>query len=455
MQPSRQHCLWASLALLVFLWPAAQAHADTLTITSTPGGATVEIDGVEVGKTPYRANFPGGYFHKTHTVFGATLNREMKARVSMPGYTSKEILLTNGPIPWRNLEGRLIGEYYLFKERQINITLEPLGKVLDGSVRVSTAGGRQTDIRPEMPVEQVVESAMPAVVRVENPEGWGTGFFVTSTGLIATNHHVVAGYSHVKVTLADGRKIPGEVVYSDERLDLALVKVNGQNFPTLSLADGSELQPGQTVIAIGNPAPGMANTVTRGIISAVGQNDRAGPGTWIQTDALINPGNSGGPLLNTHGEVIGVNTLKAVTVYGRSIAQGDQPAEGISLALSASDLIGVLRKLYGSLTALPAKIVSNEKQDTSTTDVGSILITSESEAAEIYADGHFVGQTPSTIKLGSGTHQIEVRVQGETPWVRNLDVMAGSKVTLRAIFAKTGSDDSRGAADAKTGNLDQ
>lgn len=432
MQPSRQHCLWASLALLAFLLPATQAYANTLTITSTPSGATVEIDGVVAGTTPYRADFPGGYFHKTHTVFGAYLDHEMKARISKAGYTSKEIVLTNGPLPWRNLEGKLIARYYIFKEKQFTVTLEPMAKILNGTVRVSTADGKEIDLRPELPAEKVAGLALPGVVKIEVPEGWGTGFFVTGTGVIATNHHVVEGESRVKVLLSDGRRMSGDVVYSDDNLDLALVKVDGEGFPTLALADGSDLEPGQTVIAIGNPAQGMTSAVTKGVISAIGFKADAGPGTWIQTDTAINPGNSGGPLLNTHAEVIGINTQKRFTELGTTLA-GDRPLESIAFALSSSDLIRVLRKLYGSSAPL-ASARAEAEQDSG--DTGNVLVTSDAEGAEIYADGNFVGQTPSTIKLMTGMHQIEVRAPGQKAWVRSLDVLKGNRVTLHANFPK-------------------
>src|ERR1700722_2335427 len=105
MQPSRQHCLCASLVSIMLFLLAPRAFADTLTITSAPPGATVEIDGVVVGKTPYKINYPGGYFHKTHTVFSKKLEHAMTVRVSMSGYTSSEASLTDGPFEWVSLNG--------------------------------------------------------------------------------------------------------------------------------------------------------------------------------------------------------------------------------------------------------------------------------------------------------------------------------------------------------------
>jgi hypothetical protein len=123
MQPSRRHCLWASLAALVFFMAAPRAHADTLTITSTPAGATVELDGIAVGVTPYRANFPGGYFHKTHSVFGARLNHAMTLRVTKDGYVMQQMNITEGPMDWVALTGRHDGTYFLLKSNHIEVTL--------------------------------------------------------------------------------------------------------------------------------------------------------------------------------------------------------------------------------------------------------------------------------------------------------------------------------------------
>jgi S1-C subfamily serine protease len=122
----------------------------------------------------------------------------------------------------------------------------------------------------------------------------------------------------------------------DPDRDIALLKVEGNDFPFLTLAGATNVRQGDTVIAVGNPGGGMPFTVTKGIVSALGKFSAAGPGIWIQTDAAINPGNSGGPLLNTEGEVIGINTLK---LERRSVS-------GIGFALSATDLLAVLRKFY-------------------------------------------------------------------------------------------------------------
>lgn len=143
----------------------------------------------------------------------------------------------------------------------------------------------------------------------------GSGFFVTEDGYIVTNQHVVNGGQQIKISTADGGEYDGTLVWSDESLDLAVIKVDIKGAAPLSLGDSDNLRVGQRVIAVGNPL-GLAysRTVTAGIISAidrtlVADNTLIAEGL-IQTDAAINSGNSGGPLVNMNGEVIGVNTYK-------------------------------------------------------------------------------------------------------------------------------------------------
>ena len=234
MQPSRQHCLYASLALVVLLLLAPRAHAETLTITSTPPGATVEIDGVVVGKTPYKINYPGGYFHKTHTVFSEKLEHAMTVRVYKDGYTTDEISLTEGPFEWVALNGRDHGHYWLIKSKQINASLDQASTVFNGSVHTSLKVANNLQPHSELSPEQVAQMATPAVVKLRNADGWGTGFVITDTGVIATNHHVAEGNNSLDVVFPDGAKLLGKVVYTDTHLDLALVKVEGSGFPHLS-----------------------------------------------------------------------------------------------------------------------------------------------------------------------------------------------------------------------------
>ncbi len=139
--------------------------------------------------------------------------------------------------------------------------------------------------------------------------GMGSGVLISPDGHVVTNHHVVEGASRVTVTLLDKRKFDAQVLGMDPKTDLALVKIDGSDFPFLPWGDSSQLQIGEYVLAVGNPF-GLTATVTQGIVSALG---RGGMGItqyedFIQTDAAINPGNSGGALVNTKGELVGINT---------------------------------------------------------------------------------------------------------------------------------------------------
>jgi S1-C subfamily serine protease len=166
---------------------------------------------------------------------------------------------------------------------------------------------------------------IPSQQRERVERGSGSGFIINSSGQILTNSHVVDGADLVTVTLKDGRTFKGKVLGEDAVTDVAVIQIEANNLPTLALGKSDTLQPGEAVIAIGNPL-GLNNTVTSGIISAtdrsssdIGASDKRVD--YLQTDAAINPGNSGGPLLNYRGEVIGMNT---------AIIQG---AQGLGFAI--------------------------------------------------------------------------------------------------------------------------
>ncbi len=142
-----------------------------------------------------------------------------------------------------------------------------------------------------------------------HPEGAGSGVLISDDGYILTNNHVVDNADRITVTLPDNREFSGKVIGTDPQTDLAVIKIEGQNLPYLAWGDSTQLQVGEYVLAVGNPF-GLDSTVTLGIVSALG---RGGMGItqyedFIQTDAAINPGNSGGALVNTRGELVGINT---------------------------------------------------------------------------------------------------------------------------------------------------
>ena len=413
---SRSGLLLSTAALCLLVNPAPAA-ADTLRITSNPLGATVEIDGVVAGTTPYEKNLPGGYFHKTKSSLGARLEHPMVARITLAGYATKDIELTVGPMEWIGLNGRSHGEYFLLKSDHFDVTLEQFSKSFTGSLTAAVAGNAKVEMRPELAVEDVVEKSKPAVVLLKSPSGQGSGFFISDTGVIATNAHVAKGQEALTAILPTGQQLEAKVVYIDSDIDFALVKTEGSGFPHLTLADLATVRQGQTVIAIGNPGLGIPFSVTKGIVSAIGRKSDAARGTWIQTDAAINPGNSGGPLLNGYGEVVGINTSKIVRIGFQSI----------SFALSATDLLEVLHRFYPNLSA--AQNAASQPEG-----FGSVTITSIPDGAEIYVDDKFVGNAQATLKLEAGMHAILLKSPGCADWQRSLEVLKDSSVTLKATL---------------------
>ena len=171
----------------------------------------------------------------------------------------------------------------------------------------------------------------------EQPRGVGSGFILSSDGLIMTNAHVVDGADEVLVTLTDKREFKAKIIGADKRSDVAVVKIDANGLPAIKVGDVSRLRVGEWVIAIGSPF-GLENTVTAGIVSAK-QRDTGDYLPFIQTDVAINPGNSGGPLINMRGEVVGVNSQ----IYSRSGG-----SMGISFSIPMDEAVRVSDQLRSS-----------------------------------------------------------------------------------------------------------
>ena len=421
--------LLLSFALTVSLSPAF-TRADTLKITSTPSGASIEINGVIVGTTPYEEQVPGGYLHKTKTALGRRLQHPMIARISLAGYTTKELQMTEGPTNWVSLKGHNHGEYWLLKLNHFHVDLDPISKVFTGNIAADipkpAEASRRLDLNSPSSLEDVIARAKPAVVRLKGLGKSGSGFFVTEKGVIATNAHLARGEGSLLALLGGGEQLPAKIIHIDPDRDIALLKVEGDDFPYLSIATASSVRQGETVIAIGNPGGAMPFAATKGIVSAVDKFSPAGPGIWIQTDASINPGNSGGPLLNARGQVIGINTFK--------IEKGN--ASGIGFAISASDLLAVLLKYYPDPIWPGRQFLSSPDSDASakpsSRDQGfGIIEVREPKAAEVYVDGAPVGGTPATLQLAAGkSYLIVVKAPGHNDWIRRIAVFEGMHTVL-------------------------
>ncbi len=172
-------------------------------------------------------------------------------------------------------------------------------------------------------VMRVAESLMPTVVNIRAPRGErggsGSGVLFTPDGFLLTNHHVIAGQTEVRVRTNDGRELTGRVVGADPWTDLAIVQVDGAGLPFATLGNSTALRVGQLAVAIGSPF-GFDSTLTAGVVSALGRSLRSITGhlvdNVIQTDAALNPGNSGGPLVDSRGQVIGINTAIIPSAQG-------------------------------------------------------------------------------------------------------------------------------------------
>uniref|UniRef100_UPI004028F0B2 Do family serine endopeptidase n=1 Tax=Prevotella sp. TaxID=59823 RepID=UPI004028F0B2 len=146
-------------------------------------------------------------------------------------------------------------------------------------------------------------------VRTPKQQGSGSGVIITNDGYIVTNNHVVADADELTVTLNDNKEYSARIIGTDKTTDLALIKIDGKNLPAITIANSEDIKVGEWVLAVGNPF-NLTNTVTAGIVSAKGRSlYQNGVESFIQTDAAINPGNSGGALVNTRGELIGINAM--------------------------------------------------------------------------------------------------------------------------------------------------
>ena len=287
------------------------------------------------------------------------------------------------------------------------------------------------------------EDSFPQFPKEYQQRGQGSGFITDSSGIILTNAHVVKGADTVTVKLKDGRSFEGEVKGLDEPSDLAVIKIDGENLPVAPLGNSNQVKVGDWAIAVGNPL-GLDNTVTLGIVSSlnrasseVGIPDKRLD--FIQTDAAINPGNSGGPLLNSQGEVIGINTairadgqgigfaipMDEAKVIQEKLAKGEnipRPYIGVRMITLTPEIIEKFNENPNSLIQLPdtggvliAQVITSSpaakgglRRGDVITEIDGQKITSAQELQNIVQESQIGKPLKITVKRGSETQTFSV-----------------------------------------------
>lgn len=227
-------------------------------------------------------------------------------------------------------------------------------------------------------------------VRTPKQQGSGSGVIISADGYIVTNNHVVADADELTVTLNDNKEYSARIVGTDKTTDLALIKIDGKNLPAITIANSEDIKVGEWVLAVGNPF-NLTNTVTAGIVSAKGRSlYQNGVESFIQTDAAINPGNSGGALVNTRGELIGINAM----LYSQT---GSFSGYGFAIPTSIMNKVVDDLKKYGTVQRAVIGIegqdvknyVDAQKDQGKDVDLGTMdgiyvaKVTEESSAEEI------------------------------------------------------------------------
>ena len=260
-------------------------------------------------------------------------------------------------------------------------------------------------------VTGAAEKASPAVAHImvrqrargAEGQGSGSGFLFTPDGFVLTNSHVVHSAEEIQLTFPDGQKCHAELVGDDPDTDLAVLRIGDVSVAPVPLGSSQTLKVGQLAIAIGNPF-GFQCTVTAGVVSALGRSMRSSSGRLIdgiiQTDAALNPGNSGGPLLNSRGEVIGVNTAMIFRAQGLCFAIGADTAKYVAVRLIRD---GEIRRCYigvaGQNVPLPRRLVVHYGLKT---DSGVLVI-----SVEPGSPAQAAGLREGDILIGFGERTIE------------------------------------------------
>jgi len=278
-----------------------------------------------------------------------------------------------------------------------------LQRILDNDVGPRSAPVDRTSVDQDLSlldaysraVVQSAEKVSPSVVFIEatklvaqgrETRGSGSGFVFTPDGFILTNSHVVHGANRLTVAMSDGRRFEAALVGDDPASDVAVMRISAGKLAAAPLGDSEKIRVGQVAIAIGNPF-GFQYSVTAGVVSALGRSLRSESGRLIdnviQTDAALNPGNSGGPLVNSSGEVIGVNTAVILPAQGLCFAVGINTAKFVAARLIKD---GKIRRAYlgvgGQNVAIPRLIVRGQQLKSET---GVLVISVEKQSPAEHA----------------------------------------------------------------------
>ena len=423
------------LVTCCFLLLGHDAYAKKVFVDSTPEGARVEINNALVCTTPCVLEVPGAYFGVKHWSGGSRLEKPYVIRLTKEGYAPKEAPLSTGPREFRDGNGILLFVYFYFKEDHFNILLDPVQSFAGDSPAAVKHNEPATDASTEsLPIEQIVRNSLPAMVQIHTTDGSGSGFFITSEGLVATNAHVVGTEQSVRVITSDRKTLVSDHIYVDHDRDLALIKVAVHDVSFLRL-NPSLPNPGAEVIAIGTPGINdvaeqslLPNSVSKGVVSGIRTfsdttiaNVSRRAGNWIQTDTTINHGNSGGPLINHAGLVVGINTL----------GFGGTGTPGINFALASPELITVVREHLGiTLRTEPTAAEHSGLAEFHTS--AKLSITSTPANADIEIDGVFLGNTPSDLAVAEGKRVVKITKKGYQPYERTLQVQPGGSQRIAA-----------------------
>ncbi len=263
----------------------------------------------------------------------------------------------------------------------------------------------------------------------QNPYGSGSGFIITPDGFVVTNSHVVSGAKEIEAALSDGRTFKAELIGDDPATDLAVIRIAADDLHAIPFGDSQRLMVGQLAVAIGSPY-GFEHTVTAGVVSALGRSLRTQSGRLIddviQTDAALNPGNSGGPLVNSRGEVIGVNTAVILPAQGICFAIASNTARYIITRLIMD---GKVRRSYigiaGQSTRIPDKLLRAMDMMHDKKKTGVQVISTEADGtaynSELRAGDIIVGFEGERITGIDDLHKLLT------------DEMIGNKVQLQVI----------------------